>query len=279
MRKIVAIFSILLLGVAVGHAQQQDVTLGVSIRNPQLIKRIQDKEFFLKWRQELEDICQERARILGHKRAAMWIYHDWDFVESQQFIELEKERLNTFHSWAKDSLLNLSAERVRPQSQFATAAEAEAFLRANYSFYATAYPDDHTEIVRRFVALLETRLTLTRAERKFFRNKREIVAVIAGLFNPRGRIYELEHLLKDDFSDLRRQEIIDVVSEDNSQLFEAEECYIDDYYKGYFESGTDSHDGLLMGGKYEQKAIAIHLIYGVKPTILYYDIFPKVPLH
>ena len=220
--------------------------------------------------QEVSVIGQERSRILGHKREVLWCWEYYEFVEPQRFIALAKEYSQTAYAKALSRVLNrqVAGQRVRPQLHFATTSEAEEFLRTNYSFYATAYPDDHAEIVRRFVALLDKQLKLTRAERKFFYNKREVVAVIAEFFNPEARIYEMEHLLKDDFSDLRRQEILDVVNGDNQLLCEAEECYIYDRYKGFFDRGA-----------YERKSLSIYLIYGVKPIILFYDIFPDIPLH
>ncbi len=257
MRKIVAIFSILLLGVAVGHAQ--------------LIELAKDKSFdYRKWRQGIIDISKERSRILGHRQPAMWLYAEGEYIDPQRYIEQAKRRENISLPREVDSVLKFHAKPkpVRPQMHFATTADAERFLRGNYSFYASAYPDRHDEIFSRFVALLDKELSLTRAERKWLKKRREVVAVIAELFNPDTRIYELEHLLKEDFSESRQRAIIDVVKADNALLCEAEECYIYDRYEGYYR-----------GYYVKRKADAIYLIYGVKPTVLYYDLFPNPPKH
>lgn len=154
----------------------------------------------------------------------------------------------TLAKWIRQDLLeNLFFNR------FATAAEAEKFLRANYSFYATAYPDDHAEIVRRFVALLETRLTLTPTERKFLEHNSKEIASVAATLDPTPRLAKFERLLGGTFSQLRLQSVITILRIDGESLHRAEQRYIFDLYEGHFEEP-----------QWCKKAVAIWFIYGVK---------------
>ena len=249
MRKIVAIFSILLLGVAVGHAQ--------------LIELAKDKSFdYRKWHQGIIDISKERSRILGHRQPAMWLYAEGEYIDPQRYIEQAKRRENISLPREVDSVLKLHAKPkpVRPQMHFATTADAERFLRGNYSFYASAYPDRHAEIVRRLVALLETRLTLTPTERKFLEYNSKEIASVAATLDPTPRLAEFKRLLGSAFSQLRLQSVISILRIDGESLYRAEQRYIFDLYEGHFKEP-----------QWCKKAVAIWFIYGVKVPLPRYS--------
>ena len=211
--------------------------------------------------QEVSVIGQERSRILGHKREVLWCWEYYEFVEPQRFIALAKEYSQTAYAKALSRVLNrqVAGQRVRPQLHFATTSEAEEFLRTNYSFYATAYPDDHAEIVRRFVALLDKQLTLTRAERKFLERKSKEIASVAGVFDPTLRRAEFKRLLSLSFSKERLRSAVVALMVDDESLRRAEQRYIYDTYSGCYKEHYT-----------HQKAAAIYLIYGKKVLIPQY---------
>ena len=175
-------------------------------------------------------------------------------VVCRQFASFRKFE-ETLAKWMRQNVMeNLFFNR------FATAAEAEKFLRANYSFYATAYPDDHTEIVRRLVALLETRLTLTPTERKFLEYNSKEIASLAATLDPTPRLAEFKRLLGSAFSQLRLQSVISILRIDSESLYRAEQRYIFDLYEGHFKEP-----------QWCKKAVAIWFIYGVKVPLPRYS--------
>ena len=145
-------------------------------------------------------------------------------------------------------------------NRFASVAEAESFLRNDYSIFATAFPNKKSETLQRFIEILARHTTISDIERKQLTHNKEQIATTAAIYEHPLRRAEFKRIFSTIFDKERGEQLLDIIAQNDAFIEDAEARIIYDRYAGTL------HPSLRSG-----KAICIYLIHGVKIQIPRYE--------
>ena len=194
------------------------------------------------------------------------------FCNANEFATFRDYAIKTFGS--TESALSLQKRRAEvdkinreKRNRFGSLQEAEAFLRNDYSIFATTFPSEKTETLQRFIDMLARHTTLSTAERRILRRNKKQITTIAGIYDENIRQGEIKKMFIRLFDKPRQNELNAIIARNDELIQIAEERIIQDRYEGW-----------LLCYAMTRKAICIHFIYGLKVPVPLFSLILKEDL-
>ena len=204
---------------------------------------------------EVWGCVDEGALRLHHNNA---VYHS--FRECAEAIYGSVEKFVSVLQQSRQDKLTENIKNTCLLNRFNTEAEAKEFLRSDYSFFATAFPDKKPETLRRFIALLSQHTTLSNEELNAMKHNQDAICITACIYEHPLRRAEFKRIFNRIFDEQRGGVMLNIVAQNDALIEDAQARLLYDHYAGAIRTASR-----------QTKAICIYLIYGVKIQIPRYE--------